>query len=92
MLVEKQVHTGGREHSHEGSLHLVCGGMAGAQRRRGDRVASSSWTGEGRGCERYQQGFGTGDKRGQGVGRVVTEAAYSSWGQNVRGRTSLRTK
>lgn len=49
-------------------------------------------TGEGRGCERYQQGYGTGDKRAQGVGTVVTKAAYSSWGQNVRGRTSLRTK
>ena len=49
LLVEKQVHTGGREHSHEGSLHLACGSMAGAQSHRWDRVASSSWDRRGQG-------------------------------------------
>ena len=49
-------------------------------------------TGEGRGRERYSHSYGTGDMRTQGVGRVVTEAAYSSRGQNIRGRTSLRRK
>lgn len=92
MLVEKQVHTGGREHSHEGSLHLACGSMAGAQSRRWDRVATAPGTGEGRGRERYSHSYGTGDMRVQGVDRVVTEAACSSRGQNIRGRTSPRTK
>ena len=41
---------------------------------------------------RYSHSYGTGDMRVQGVDRVVTEAACSSRGQNIRGRTSPRTK
>ena len=42
---------GGRAgaHSHDRSLHLVFGSMAGAQRRRWDRVARSSWDRRGQG-------------------------------------------